>query len=62
MTARRSAPDWPKLRGRRNERAALDALLAAARAGRSESLVLLSNMSRAICNRSRTETGHAYVP
>ena len=40
MTAGRSPPGEPKLRGRRNERAALDELLAAARAGRSETLVL----------------------
>jgi AAA ATPase domain len=40
MTAGRSAPRELKLRGRRNERAALDELLAAARAGRSETLVL----------------------
>src|SRR4051794_23470142 len=40
MTAGRSAPSGLRLRGRRNERAALDELLAAARAGRSETLVL----------------------
>jgi predicted ATPase len=40
MTAGRSSPAELKLRGRRNERIALDDLLAAARAGRSEALVL----------------------
>ncbi|HEY6760012.1 MAG TPA: AAA family ATPase [Baekduia sp.] len=40
MTAGRSAPDGLKLRGRDTERAALDDLLASARAGRSETLVL----------------------
>src|SRR4051812_12651965 len=40
MTAGRSAPRGPTLHGRREERGALDHLLAAARAGRSEALVL----------------------
>src|SRR4051812_12519588 len=40
MTAGRSAPHGLKLRGRRKECAALDELLSAARAGRSETLVL----------------------
>jgi AAA ATPase domain len=40
MTTGRSAPGGLELRSRRNERAALDELLAAARAGRSEVLVL----------------------
>src|SRR4051812_4040964 len=40
MTAGRSAPGELKLRGRRNERATLDELLAAARAGHSGTLVL----------------------
>src|SRR4051794_5313461 len=40
MTSGRSAPGGLTLRGRRNERAALDELLAAARAGQSETLVL----------------------
>src|SRR4051795_8364395 len=40
MAGGRSAPGGLKLRGRRNERAALDELLAAARAGQSETLVL----------------------
>src|SRR3954470_8718716 len=40
MTAGRSAPHGLKLRGRRKECAALDELLSAARAGRSQTLVL----------------------
>src|SRR4051794_31174563 len=40
MTAGRSPPGGLKLRGRRDERAVLDALLANARAGRSEVLVV----------------------
>src|SRR3954451_18586850 len=40
MTAGRSSPGELNLRGRRDERVALDDLLAAARAGRSETLVL----------------------